>query len=436
MDHGLTERQKALLLRPLTHSGRYFYIIFGALLVVLGWFVYAWYYQLRNGLAVTGLETPVGASWGLYLVNFVFFIGITHAGIAIAAAIRLFKLHDYAALARMAELVTILSLVAAGVCIILDMGRPDRIFNTISNYPWRVLSSPLVWDITAITTYLVFAVTYLYIEMRGDLAMLAGKIRWGWLYRRLLPAYNPGERKRVERIVFWASIFNFPIMVMVHTTVAWIFGLQVGRPEWYSAIKGPYYVFGAVLTGVATVVVVAAIYRKLFHWEEFIKPLVFRGLGRFLCWTSIFYLYFILSDFMTIKYAGPLPELKVMQAKTVGDFAFLYWFEVISLAIGFTVFLINTVFNKVFRVWSTVAAAALVVVALWVGRYIIVIPSLVNPFLPFPAGSYTPTWVEWSLTAGAFAIVVFGFMAFTKVLPIIPFSEMESILAEKGEKKE
>lgn len=433
MDHGLTERQRALLLRPLTHTGRSFYIFFGILLVLIGWFLYVWYYQLRNGLGVTGMRGPVGAFWGLYIVNFIFFIGITHAGIAIAAAIRLFKLHDYVALARIAELVTILSLMAAGVCIILDMGRPDRIFNVILTYPWRVASSPLVWDITAVTTYLVFAVTYLYIEMRGDLAMLAGKIRWGWLYRRLLPAYNPGERKRVERIVFWASIFNFPIMVMVHTTVAWIFGLQVGRPEWYSAIKGPYYVFGAVLTGVATVVVMAAIYRRLFHWEEFIKPLVFRGLGRFLCWTSIFYLYFILSDFMTIKFAGPLPELKVMQAKTEGDFAFLYWFEVIALAIGFTVYIVNTLFHKVFRVWSTVAASALVVVALWVGRYIIVVPSLVNPFLPFPAGSYHPTWVEWSLTGGGFVIIALGFMVFTKVLPIIPFTEMESILGEKKE---
>src|ERR1035437_4916245 len=403
--HALTQEQRDKLMRPLTHTGRYFFVFLGILLVLMGWFLYAWYYQLTNGLGVTGMRTPVGSSWGLYIVNFVFFIGITHAGIAIAAGIRLFHLKDYAALARIAELVTIFSLMAAGICIILDLGRPDRIFNIILTYPWRVTSSPLAGDITAGTTYLIFGITYMYIELRADLAMLAGKVKWGWLYRRLLPGYKPDERKRIERIVVWASIFNFPIMVMVHTTVAWIFGLQVGRPDWYTSIPGPSYVFGAVLTGVATVVIIAAIFRWVFHWEEFIKPLVFRGLGRFLSWVSIFYIYCILCEFMTVKWAGPLPELRVALAKTNGQFAVLYWFEIIALAIGFTVYLINTLFNNVFRVWSTVAASCLVVFALWIGRFIIVIPSLVNPFLPFPGGTYHPTWVEWSLVGGGFVIV-------------------------------
>ncbi len=367
----------------------------------------------------------MGAAWGFYLTNFVFFIGITHAGLAIASAIRLLKLKDYIPLARIAELITIVSLMMAGLSILLDMGRPDRIFNIILNYPWRLASSPLVWDITAVGVYLVFGTTYLYMEMREDLARLAGRVRWGWLYRYLLPGYERGERNRIERIIFWASIFNFPIMVMVHTTVAWVFGLMSARPGWYSAILGPYYVVGAVLSGIAAVVVVTAIYRRIFHWEEVIKPIVFRGLGRFLSWFSILYLYFLLVEFMTVKFAGTTAELNVSAIWSHLEYAWYYWLQVGVLVIAFTIFFINTVFPKVFRVWTVVFASALVVVTLWVTRLLIVVPSLLRPYLPFPTGSYTPTWVEGAVVAGTFAIVALFFMLFTKIFPIIPVTEME-----------
>jgi molybdopterin-containing oxidoreductase family membrane subunit len=311
------------------------------------------------------------------------------------------------------------------------MGRPDRIFNVILNYPERLASSPLVWDITAVATYLVFAVTYLYMEMREDLARLAGRVRWGWLYRYLLPAYEPRERKRIERIIFWASVFNFPIMVMVHTTVAWVFGLMVARPGWYSAILGPYYVVGAVLSGVAAVVVLTAIYRHIFHWQEIIKPLVFRGLGRFLSWFSLLYIYFLLAEFVTVKFAGTTAELNVSMLWTHLEYAWHYWLQVLALAVAFTIFFINTVFPKVFRVGTTVFAAALVVTTLWLTRFLIVVPSQLRPYLPFPTGSYTPTWVEWSLVAGTFAIVTLFFMIFTKVFPIIPVTEMEKAREEE-----
>ncbi|MBI4303126.1 MAG: polysulfide reductase NrfD [Chloroflexi bacterium] len=420
-------------LSPILHTTKKFYLFAGLLALGVVWFIIAWIIQLRTGLVVTGMRDvgAGGAAWGIYITNFVFFIGITHAGIAIASAIRLFKLKDYIPLARIAELVTIFSLMMAALSIVMDMGRPDRVFNIILNYPSRIQSSPLVWDITAVAVYLIFGVTYLYMEMREDLAKIAGKVKWGWLYRRLIPGYVQGERERIERVVFWASIFNFPIMVMVHTTVGWIFGLQVARPGWYSSILGPYYVIGAVLSGVAAVVVMTAIYRRIFHWLDIIKPVVFRGLGRFLSWVSIFYIYFITAEFITVKWAGPLGELRVSMAWSHQEFALFYWLQILAFIIAFTIFFINTVFPKLFRIWTTVFASALVVVTLWVTRFLIVVPSLTRPLLPYEIGSYTPTWVEWSLVGGTFAIIALLFMIFTKVLPIIPLTEMER--AEKEE---
>jgi molybdopterin-containing oxidoreductase family membrane subunit len=378
-------------------------------------------------------DIPGGSPWGVYMTNFIFFIGITHAGIAIASAIRLLKLRDYIPLARIAELVTIFSLMMAGFSLLFDTGRPDRIFNLLLYYPQRLASSPLIWDITAIAVYLIFSVTYLYLEMREDLARLAkSHPRLRWLYRRLLPAYEPCERERIVKVVWWASVFNFPIMVMVHTSVAWVFGLMAGRPGWYGAIMGPYYVLGAVLSGVASIIIMAATYRRLFGWQELIKPQVFRGLGKFLSWVSILYIYFMLSEFITVKYAGPVAELKVSTAWSNLEFARLYWVQVAALLIAFIVFLLNTLFPRVFRIGTTVFASAIVVATLWITRFLFVVPSLTRPYLPYPPGSYTPTWVEWSLVLGTFVMVALFFTLFTKFFPVIPLTEMEKAEEQLG----
>ncbi len=425
MVQSMNKAREEQLLQPLLRTSKYFYIFGGVLLILIAWFAYAWFIQLTQGLVVTGMETPVGAAWGIYMTNFIFFVGNTAAGVTIASAIRLFKLKDYIPLARIAELITIFSLMMAGLSIIADLGRPDRLFLMWRYYLERFASSPLAWDMTILVIYFIFAVTYLYVEMREDLVRLAGRVRWGWLYRRLLPAYKHGERERIERIIFWASIFIFPIPIMMHFSGAWIFGLQAARPGWNSAILGPHFLSGAVLFGTAAVVIVAAIYRRLFHWQEIIKPTVFRGLGLVLACFSFFYLFFLIAEFVTVKYAGHLGELNISMLWSDLDFAWYYWLQVLALVIAFAIFFINTVFPKVFRVATTVFACVLVGVALWITWFLVVIPSQLRPYLPFPTGSYSPTWVEWSVVGGTFVMVALLFMLFTKVLPIIPITEME-----------
>lgn len=421
-----TKELEEKLLRPLLYTSKKFYFFVGLLILFIGWFAFAWIYQLRNGLVVTGMrDIPGGAPWGVYITNFIFWIGISHAGIAIAAGIRLLKLHRYIAVARIAELATIFSLMMAGLSIIMDMGRPDRIFNLILNYPSRLPTSPLVWDVTAIGTYLITSAAYLYIELRGDLARLMGRVKWKWLYRLLLFGYEADERGRIERVIFYASIFIIAIMVMVHTTVAWIFGLMVSRPGWYATMLGPYFVLGAILSGIAAVVVLAGIYRRVFHWEEILTPTVFRGLGRVLSWFTILYIYFLLAEFMTVMFAGPTGELTIWTVLTQGRFAPLFWLQAGALVVAFAIFFINTLFPKVFRVWTTIFASALVVVALWITRFVIVVPSLTHPYLPYRMGSYTPTWVEWSLVGGTFAIVTLFYTLFTKFFPVISLTEIE-----------
>ena len=147
---------------------------------------------------------------------------------------------------------------------------------------------------------------------------------------------------------------------------------------------------------------------------------------------SILYLYFMLSEFITVKFAGPVPELKVSIAWSNLEFAWLYWVQVVALLIAFTIFFLGTIFPRVFRIGTTVFASALVLATLWVTRFLIVVPSLTRPYLPYPPGSYTPTWVEWSLVAGTFVMAALLFTLFTKFFPEIPLSEMEKAEEQLG----
>jgi molybdopterin-containing oxidoreductase family membrane subunit len=420
---GTTLEEK--LWRPMFHTTKRFYIVLGISILGIVGLAFAWITQLRTGLVVTGLgDIPGGVPWGIYIVGFVYFAGIAAVGTTIASTIRLFQLKRYIPLARIAEVTSVFALLMALLCIVADLGRPDRLFNLVRYYPQRLASSPLVWDVTAISIYAVFAVTYLYIEMREDLAKLAEKGRLKWLYKLLLPAYEPGERERIVRVVRWASILNFPLMVIVETVVGWIFGLMVGRPGWYSAIMGPYFVAGAVLSGLAFVVVIAAIYRTLYDWQEHIAPTVFKGIGKLLAWVSLVYIYFLLTEFMTVKFSGPIQEFKVSVAWTNLEYAWLYWLQIAALVIACVLFFANVVFPQVLKIWTTVLASIIVVVALWVTRFLIIVPSLAQPYLPYPTGSYTPTWVEWSIVGGTFALLIFLFLLFTKVFPIMPLTEI------------
>ena len=208
------------LLRPLLYTSKAFYVFGIMLLILIVWFGYSWYIQLTQGLGVTAMRTPIGTAWGVYIANFVFFVGIAHGGIAIAAAIRLMKLPKYMPVARMGEVLTVISLMMAGLSIMIDMGRPDRIFNTILYWPQRVGTSSLSWDITVIVIYFTLSTAYLWLTMRKDLVQHVNKFALrGWIYKALLIGYRPGEEAKVERMAWWLSMAIVFLVVMPYSNV-------------------------------------------------------------------------------------------------------------------------------------------------------------------------------------------------------------------------
>jgi len=417
----MTEREDKIL-RPLLHTSREFYPFIAALALITLVFFYAYGLQLSKGLGVTGLNDII--IWGVYIVNFIFFIGLSHAGIAISAAVRIMKLETYKPIARMAEVLTLVSLMMAGLSIVIDLGRPDRAFLMVTHYAERIGSSPLLWDITAVCTYLVLSSTYLYLPMREDLRTCMDRFS-GWrrrLYSVLLPGYEEGEERSINRLSWWMAVTILPVMVMVHTTVSWIFSLLSSRPLWFGAVAGPYFIAAAVASGIASVIVIAAIVRRLFHWEDLLPPKIFRGLGNFLAVTTLIYLYFMLAEQFTARFAGPAGEFFVSESWLFGTFASLFWsMTFIGLIAPCALLLVQAFRSNHVNIELTAIASLALVIAFWFKRYIIIVPTLSVAGTRY--GTYIPSWVEIAILGGSFALLALLYTVILKVVPIIEMGE-------------
>lgn len=419
------------VLRPLSRTGKVFYLAAAALVAVSLWFVYAYFTQLRNGLAVTGLRdlgVPyAGAPWGLYISTFVWFVGLAHGGIAVSAGARLLKLERFHSIARIAEVLTVITLMMAGANVVIDMGRPDRVFNVLTFFGARVWESPLVWDFTVILTYLTLCVTYLYLTMRQDLAALRTRFpgRLAWLYAPLLVGYDPKEKPKIDQIAWWLALTIIALMVLLSGgVIPWLFGLMGSRVGWYGAGQGPYFLTGALASAIAGVILIAAALRKAYGWQKEIELVVFRQLGVVLGVLVGFYLWFILHEQMTMRFAGPEEELQISNALLTGRFAGIYWgMLIVGFFIPAAYLFVQTVRPNAFRIGLVATCAGLIVAALWVKRMLIIIPSLLYPRLAYAEGSYSPTWIEWSVLAGALATAGLLYLAFIKLFPMMDVTD-------------
>lgn len=412
------------LLRPMIYTSKAFYIFLGVLLATIAWGLYAWYTQLMHGLIVTGMKgIPGGAPWGLYISNFIFAIAVGAAGVAIAAAVRFLKLERYHPIARMAELTTLVSIIMALIFIVLDLGRPDRVLYLFIYLVERLPYSPLSWDITVITSYLILSAAYLFISMREDMPALIKRFpKRQWFYKILAIRYRPEESRWLPKVLLGMALAILPIMPAVHSVIAYIFGLTSARPGWYSALQGPMFVTAAIGSGVATVIIVAAVLRNLYKWKNIIKPEIFTGLANFLVPVLGIYLYLMISEQLTMRYAGPSAEVAVSNSLLWGEFAYLYWSAII---LGLLIPILLLTYPRTRKTIGWIVTASLLVdVGFWIKRVLIVVPSLTHPML-YPSGVYIPTWVEWSLMAGTFALGILLFTLFVKIFPIMELKNME-----------
>ncbi|MBI1909477.1 MAG: polysulfide reductase NrfD [Deltaproteobacteria bacterium] len=414
-----TNEMDLVLLKPVLETTRRFWITAGILFSVWLVGVGAYLYQFFGGLGVTGLSRPT--YWGLYITNFVFFIGISHAGTLISAILRIAQAEWRRAITRSAEVITVMVLLFGVGNILIDLGRPDRMLNVLRHPHF---TSPLLWDVTSITCYLTASCIYLYLPLIPDIARLRDcGLKWPRFYRILALGWQetPRQKRILEVLISIMAVVVIPVAISVHTVVSYVFSMTI-QPMWHSAIFGPYFVVGAIFSGIAALIIAMAIIRKAYHLEEYLKKIHFNYLGILLLVMSLLWFYFTFCEHLTVFYGNEPREMEIFRSKLFGPYAFYFWTMVVCCFIGPLIILAN---RKTRTVSGTVIASGLVTIGMWLERFTIVVPSLVNPRLPYTMGRYHPSLVELAITAGCFAAFILLYMIFTKIFPIVSIWEIE-----------
>jgi molybdopterin-containing oxidoreductase family membrane subunit len=401
----------------------------GLSLAVLALGVFAWTRQLIEGEVVTGMRnigTMQGATWGLYIAFVVYFVGVSFAGITIAAMIRLFNLEHLRPISRMAELLTVIALILGGLSVLVDLGQPFRALINLPLYGRPM--SPFFGTFTlVISGYLFGSLVYLYLAGRRDAAICAERSTGALqkFHRLWAAGYRdtPAERQRHQKASFWLAIAIIPLLVTAHSTLGFVFGLQIGRPGWHSALQAPGFVILAGVSGVGHIIVIAAILRRVLRAEGQLNERVFRWLGNLLLVLTIGYLYFMVVEWLTTSYAAGHPEASVAAAGLTGEYAWLFWLSVASLAIP-AVLLFRQFVTGRYSLGGIVLSGVLVNLAAIGKRVLLVVPSQTHgTLLPYLTGWYSPTWVEYSVTLSLLALGAFLYILFMKVFPIMEIQE-------------
>jgi|GEM_PF-92972 len=400
------------------------------LILVILFGLFALYTQIEQGHGVTGMRDYV--IWGLYIVNFIFFIGISYAGALISGILHLLRVQWRTPIIRMAETITVVSTIIGPCYILLCMGRLDRLHHLLL---FGRIQSPIAWDVIAISTYLTGSIIFLYLASIRDLAFMrdhplsVGKWR-NPVYKFMAAGFcdTPKQRELLNQLIDLLSIVIIPLAILVHSVLAWIFGMTL-RPGWHSTIFAPYFVVAAVYSGTGVLILVMWVFRKIYRLEAYITKIHFTYLGILLMVLGALYGYFTFSEYLTSWYGSVKWDMEVLYR--LFDLADYGWWFFFAAFVGVLLPVIIIAIPRFRNINSIAFASLIAVMALWVKRYLIIIPTLEAPLLPKhdlrpEYVHYSPTWVEWSLTAGGEATFFLLFYLFSKFLPIIPVVKIKS----------
>lgn len=405
------------------------YVLVGISLAFVALGVFAYSLQLIEGEVVTGLRnigTMGGATWGLYVVFVVYFVGVSFAGITIAALIRLFDLEQLRPISRMAELLTVIALILGALSVMVDVGQPLRALINLPRYGRPM--SPFFGTFTlVISGYLFASLVYLYLAGRRDAALCAERSQGalGKFYRLWAAGYRDtsAERERHERATFWLALAILPLLVTAHSTLGVVFGLQIGRAGWYSALQAPGFVILAGVSGIGHLIVIAAIFRWLLGERDRLNLKLFQWLANILMVLIVTYLYFMVVEWLTMSYEPHHHEARVSAAILKGEYAPVFWVSVASLVVPFVMLFLQFLTGQ-YRVGVTVLSGVLVNLAAIGKRYLLVVPSQTHGMLfPYGVGFYAPSWVEVSVILGLLGFGALLYTLFVKVFPIMEIPE-------------
>ncbi len=393
----------------------------------LGIGIYSYSFIVRFGMQYTGLNRPVG--WGVLITDFVFWVGIAHSGTLISAVLFLFRARFRTAVYRAAEAMTVIGVMTAGLFPVLHLGRPWYAF-WIFPYPnSRHLQinfrSPLVWDTFAISTYFCVSTMFFLAGLMPDAAALRDNSK-GWR-RRFYALFAMGWRGTAEewrhhgRAYLFFAAFATPLVISVHSVVAWDFAVSI-VPGWHSTLFPPYFVSGAILSGVAMVITLLIPIRRAMKLEAIITKPHLDMLSRVVLLTSLILTYSYSSEYLLALRAGAGPERDTLLYRATGAFWPFFWTMVLGNCIG-PLFLF---FKRVRASLPALLAISIMVnVGMWLERFNIVVSSLEHNRVPFDWGTYHPRLVELGITIGSFGWFFSWFLLFLKMLPSVSIAELK-----------
>ncbi len=415
---------KILLKKP---GKRGYYLGILLLLIVIAG-TWALIIQITKGHIVTGMRDNV--AWGMYIANFIFFMGLSYASAIISGLLRLFRVSWRRPVIRITDLMTIISAMIGPLYILLCIGRIDRLHHLIV---YARIQSPIIWDVFAISTFLVGGIIILYMGLIEDFAVLRDNTaiktgRWRKrFYKFFALRYNnsPEQTKILYSNLDLVSALIIPVAIILSTILSWVFGLTL-RPGWNSTIFGPYFVFASIYSGIAAIIVALWIFRKAYRLEKYVTKIHFTKLGILLLVLSVLYGYFTFNEYFSIWYSSEKWDTKLLTK--LFDFSHYGWLFVFSNYVGILLPIIVVAVPWLRKINNITVASVIVIISLWIKRYIIVVPTLETTLFPIQDTReawihYSPTWVEWTITIGGMAMICLLFMLISRLIPIMPLKE-------------
>ena len=423
------------VVRSLVETGPRYYITLACTVgLMFVCFLFPWFYQLKLGIAAAGMNHP--QVWGTYEASFIFWIGLSHSGTLLSCVLHITRSSWRKAMYRSAEAMTLFSLVVAVTMVMVHLGRPWFIHWAFP-YPnqmelWPNFRSPLLFDVTAIATYLTGSSVFIYMGSIPDFAAVRDRTT-GWRHHMytLLSLGWRGTDTEWHRLG-WAytllAVLIIPLAVSVHSIVSWDWASSI-VPALHQTIFAPYFVVGAIYSGTAGIVTVMFLLRKYMNFEQYITQLHFDNLGKLLLTLSLIWTYINVLELFTGWYSGASTEMEALRYKLFGYYAPLYWEMILFCAVA-PLLLISKRFRTAFVPMLILSIA--INIGMFTERFLIVGISLSRKFLPDAWGLYVPSLTELSIVTGSLAFFATLFLLFVKIFPSVSIYEVKETLHEQA----
>ncbi|NLI81330.1 MAG: polysulfide reductase NrfD [Deltaproteobacteria bacterium] len=420
------------VLETLRPAGRGYWTAVGILFagVLVG--ASCWAYQIATGIGVGGQNIPV--AWGTYLINFVFWVGIAHSGTLISAILHLLRARWRNPIARAAETMTVFAVCTAGLFPFIHLGRVWVVHYMLplpnQRTLWPNFQSPLMFDVVAISTYLTVSSLFWYTGMLPDLARVRDTAEG--FRKRVFTILSLGwtgtheQWRHYTRIYLFFAALATPLVVSVHSVVSWDFALGI-VPGWHTTIFAPYFVAGAIHSGLAMVLTLMIPLRRIFGYERLITLHVLESVAKTIILTGLIVGFAYGTELFVAWYSRNIVEMETFRWRLTGEYAYGFWLMVLCNVAVPILFFFRRIRTSI--PWLFVISI-IVNIGMWFERFVIIIGAVAHDFLPHAWGLYGPTWVELGIMLGSFSLFFFLFMLFCKHLPSVSMTEMKETLVE------